>query len=333
MRDDHPLAGEWLPVCNSDDVPPGGARGFTVADERIVVWRDSIGAAHVWRDYCPHRGAQLSLGSVERDRIVCPYHGWSYDIEGQCLHIPSNPALRPSKRACATTYIAEEKYGVVWMCIGEPAQALDFYPEAAIEGGRRINLAPQTVMSSAPRVVENFLDMAHFSFVHRGILGVADHTGVPDYDVVPLPDGGLEARQCRYWQPAGIPGQSGAMFEYVYRVKRPLLAMLTKMASDGQGALHIMLAASPVTQTQTRAWLVSIHENDTAHSDQALYDFNMEILLQDTPIVESQWPKHLPLDLDAELHQKCDRMSVAYRRWLGEKAFAYGTSLGTSLGV
>ncbi|KND60779.1 hypothetical protein BVER_00755c [Candidatus Burkholderia verschuerenii] len=329
MRDDHPLAGEWLPVCNSDDVPADGARGFTVADERIVVWRDSLGVAHVWRDYCPHRGAQLSLGSVERDRIVCPYHGWSYDIEGQCLHIPSNPSLRPSKRACATTYLAEEKYGVVWMCIGEPSYALDFYPEAAIEGGRRINLAPQTVRSSAPRVVENFLDMAHFSFVHRGILGVQDHTEVPDYDVVPLANGGLEARQCRYWQPAGIPGQSGAMFEYVYRVKRPLIAMLTKMASDdGQGALHIMLAVSPVTQTETRVWLVSIHENDATHSDQSLYDFNMEILLQDTPIVESQWPKRLPLDLDAELHQKCDRMSVAYRRWLGEQAFAYGTSLG-----
>jgi phenylpropionate dioxygenase-like ring-hydroxylating dioxygenase large terminal subunit len=319
MYDEHPLAGEWLPVCNSDDVPAGGARGFVVGDERVVVWRDSIGAAHVWRDYCPHRGAQLSLGTVERDRIVCPYHGWSYDIEGQCLHIPSNPSLRPSKRACATTFTAREKYGVVWMCFGEPAYALDFYPEAEIGRGRRINLAPQTVKSSAPRVVENFLDMAHFSFVHRGILGVPEHTDVPDYDVVPLPDGGLEARQCRYWQPAGIPGQSGAMFEYVYRVKRPLIAMLTKMASDGQGALHIMLAASPVTQTETRAWLVSIHENDTEHSDRALYDFNMEILLQDTPIVESQWPKCLPLDLDAELHQKCDRMSVGYRRWLGER--------------
>ncbi len=118
------------------------------------------------------------------------------------------------------------------------------------------------------------------------------------------------------------------MFEYVYRVRRPLIASLTKMASGGQGALHIMLAASPVTRIETRAWLVSIHEDDTAHTDQQLYDFNLEILLQDTPIVESQWPKALPLDLDRELHQKCDRMSVAYRRWLADTGFGYGTSLG-----
>jgi phenylpropionate dioxygenase-like ring-hydroxylating dioxygenase large terminal subunit len=330
MHEDTLLAGEWLPVCNSDDVPMGGARGVVVADERIVVWRDSLGAAHVWRDYCPHRGAQLSLGAVTGDQIVCPYHGWRYDVDGQCLHIPSNPALRPSRRACASTFVAEEKYGVVWMCFGTPAYAPDFFPEASVPNGRRINLAPQTVRAAAPRVVENFLDMAHFSFVHAGILGVEAHTEVPDYDVRPLADGGLEARQCHYWQPAGIPGQSGAMFEYVYRVKRPLIATLTKMASDGQGALHIMLAASPVTRTETRAWLVSIHEDDATHSDQTLYDFNMEILLQDTPIVESQWPKPLPLDLDAELHQRCDRMSVAYRRWLAELNFGYGTSLGGS---
>ncbi len=61
MRDDHPLAGEWLPVCNSAAVPDGKARGFVVADERIVVWRD----------WC----AQLSLGHVTGDQIVCPYHG------------------------------------------------------------------------------------------------------------------------------------------------------------------------------------------------------------------------------------------------------------------
>ncbi len=60
------------------------------------------------------------------------------------------------------------------------------------------------------------------------------------------------------------------MFEYVYRVKRPLIATVTKMAAGGQGALHIMLAVSPVTQTKTRAWLVSIHEDDAVHSDREL---------------------------------------------------------------
>ena len=331
MRNDTLLFSEWIPVCNSSDVPPERAHACVVAGERLVVWRDGAGDAHVWRDQCPHRGAQLSLGSVTGAIIVCPYHGWAYDIEGQCIHVPSNPALRPSKRVCAKTYVAEEKYGVVWVCLGEPAHVLDFFPQDAIAGARRINLAPQTVRASAPRVVQNFLDMAHFPFVHGGILGEREFADVPDYEVRETEDG-LEARQCRFWQPAGIPGQKGAQIDYVYRVRRPLVASLSKMASGGQGALHIMLAASPVSATETRAWLVSVHEDETAHTDQELYDFNMEILMQDTPIVESQHPKYLPLDPTAELHQRCDRMSVAYRRWLAAMGFGYGTSLGTEEG-
>ena len=91
-----------------------------------------------------------------------------------------------------------------------------------------------------------------------------------------------------------------------------------------------MIVVSPVSQTESRAWLISAHEDETTHTDQQLYDFNLEILMQDKPIVESQQPKHLPLDLTAELHQRCDRMSVAYRRWLFAHGFAYGTSLGIS---
>jgi phenylpropionate dioxygenase-like ring-hydroxylating dioxygenase large terminal subunit len=110
---------EWLRVCDSVDVPDGEARRFVVAEERVVVWRDSIGAAHVWRDYCPHRGALLSLGYVMRDQIVCPDHGWMFDIEGRCLRVPSSSAVNAAKRECAVTYEAEERDGVVWMRLSE----------------------------------------------------------------------------------------------------------------------------------------------------------------------------------------------------------------------
>jgi phenylpropionate dioxygenase-like ring-hydroxylating dioxygenase large terminal subunit len=105
------VGGDWLAVCNSVDVPDGGVRGFVVGDMQMVVWRDSIGGAHVWRDWCPHRGARLSVGIVMRDLIVCPDHGWSFDIEGQCVHLPSNGA----QRGCAVVFEAEEKDGVVWV--------------------------------------------------------------------------------------------------------------------------------------------------------------------------------------------------------------------------
>ncbi len=329
MHPDALLLTEWLPVCNGSEIAPESARAFVVGEERLVVWRDVERHLQVWRDYCPHRGAQLSPGTVNAGELVCPYHGWRYEASGQCTHIPSNPSLVPTKRACARTYKAQEKYGVIWVCLGEPAYSLDVFPEYDIAGTRHINLAPQRIQSSGPRVVENFLDMAHFPFVHTGILGELAHTEVPDYEVIESPDG-LEARQCRFWQPAGMPGQAGALIEYLYRVKRPLIATLTKVASGGQSALHIMIVVSPVSRTESRVWLVAVHEDDAIHTDQELHDFNMEILVQDTPIVESQDPKFLPLDMTAELHQRCDRMSVAYRRWLSALEFGYGTSIGAS---
>ena len=79
---DAALRGEWLPICNSADVSAGQSRGFVVAGERLVVWRnaseagDNAGASdtstdvHVWRDLCPHRGAQLSLGAVTGGVLV-----------------------------------------------------------------------------------------------------------------------------------------------------------------------------------------------------------------------------------------------------------------------
>jgi phenylpropionate dioxygenase-like ring-hydroxylating dioxygenase large terminal subunit len=323
------LDSEWLPVCNSAEIDQACAQGFVIAGEFVFAWRNAAGRIHVWRDYCPHRGARLSLGTVRDAELECPYHGWRYDANGQCVHIPAHPSQTPPARACTTRFRSEEKYGVVWMCFGEPARPLDFFPQYHLTGARCINLAPQTIHSSGPRVVENFLDLAHFPFVHPGILGEPTHTEVADYEV---DEGelGLEARGCVFWQPNGIPGQSGADMEYEYRVKRALIATLSKKAQGDMGALHIMIVVSPVSPTQSRAWLVSAHEDETIHTDEQLYDFNMDILVQDTPVVESQQPKYLPLDPTAELHQRCDRMSVAYRRWLAAQGFAYGTSLGVS---
>src|SRR5471032_2895231 len=116
---DAALLNEWLPVCNSADVRSGQLRAFVVAGERLVVWRNASEAedsvvepdistgVHVWHDLCPHRGAQLSLGAVTGGLLACPYHGWRFDADGQCIHIPSNPSIRPAKRACARTYRVE----------------------------------------------------------------------------------------------------------------------------------------------------------------------------------------------------------------------------------
>jgi phenylpropionate dioxygenase-like ring-hydroxylating dioxygenase large terminal subunit len=225
-------------------------------------------------------------------------------------------------------------YGIVWACLGEPARELTVFPEFEQPGVRCINLLAKEVATSAPRLMENFLDMAHFPFVHAPILGEEPHTEVRDYRLEVSGDG-IVARDCFFWQPSGLPSQpGGADIEYVYEVRRPIVATLTKLPVGGRSAgsdvLHIMLALSPVDELRTRAWLVSVFENDTRSTDQELYDFNAEIFGQDVPIVESQSPRWLPLAPDAEVSQRADRISIAYRRWLTEAGWRYGTSLGAA---
>lgn len=331
---DNILHSEWLPVANADEVPRGSLKAVRLAGMNLVLWRGADDAPHAWRDQCPHRGTKLSLGRVERNTLVCGYHGWAFNDSGRCVRMPSHPTLSPPGSACAVEYAVREKYGVIWVCLGVPARELDVFPEYERPDVRRIHLAPQVVHSSAPRLVENFLDMAHFPFVHAGTLGEEPHTEVRDYTVKSTPEG-IVATRCLFWQPSAMPNVStGSDVEYVYCVRRPLLAVLNKLPNAkndvSAGAMHILLAISPLDECNVRAWLVTVFENDTTSSDQALYDFNHGIFMQDVPIVESQEPKYLPLEANAELHQRCDRLAVSYRRWLKDGGWVYGTSLGSA---
>ena len=95
----------------------------------MLLWR-SLSGLRAFRDLCIHRGTALSLGRVEDDTLVCAYHGWRYDAAGQCVKIPAQPDLPIPTKARARTYPCCERYGLVWVCLGEPTAEVPAYPEA-----------------------------------------------------------------------------------------------------------------------------------------------------------------------------------------------------------
>ena len=112
----------WLPVAFSEEV---GDKPLPVRllDERLAICRlgDEVAAFY---DLCIHRGTPISLGWIENGEVVCAYHGWSYDAEGRCTRIPSVPPEHPiPKKACLTRYRAQERYGIVWVFMGEGGAA------------------------------------------------------------------------------------------------------------------------------------------------------------------------------------------------------------------
>ena len=323
---------DWHPVTASAGLATGAMQPVRLLEQELIVWRGSDGAVHAWDDRCPHRGARLSLGRVARDRVVCAYHGWQFDGGGACRLQPAHPRDTPPAAACARTFQAREAYGMVWACLGQPVRALPPYPEHEDRHLRRVLCGPYPVHACGPRIVENFLDMAHFPFIHTGILGDPQFTEVPDYQVDAYDDGlggegmqGVIATGCRAWQPqANLLAGDGAMVEYTYRVVRPLAAILTKLPRRRDGRIEaIGLFVQPQDEEHCQAWIVLAMTNDVS-SDQELRAFQDRIFLQDLEILESQRPKKVPLEPGVEVPQRADRLSAAYRRMLKRAGLRYG---------
>ena len=104
-------------------------------------------------------------------------HGWTYNQAGKCVHIPAHPDQAPPTKAQVKPYKAQERYGLVWVSLGEPTQDIPPFPEWENAAYRKILCGPYRIQANGPRIVENFLDVGHFPFVHEGILGDQAHPG------------------------------------------------------------------------------------------------------------------------------------------------------------
>ena len=332
MFDDPTLVNDWHPVAHLDDLRPGELCPARLLEEDIVLWRSGEGV-EIWRDRCPHRGARLSLGRVRSGRVVCPYHGLEFAPGGRCVRVPSRPDDEPPTRAHATTYRARERHGIVWVSLGDPAHDLFPFPEADTTGYRVYYGGRYACDTSAPRAIENFLDLAHFPFVHPGVLGEEPHTEVADYHVE-LTAEGLVARDCRAWQPNPMNTHpldvEGIEVDYAYHVARPLTAKLTKSLrrtrADGTPMLEaIVLSMTPVEPDKSIGWVLIASNYEDEYEDEQVRDIGKDLMTQDMHIIESQRPKLLPLDVDAEVHVRADRTSIQYRKWLRQLGMRFGT--------
>jgi phenylpropionate dioxygenase-like ring-hydroxylating dioxygenase large terminal subunit len=318
MIDDPILVHEWHIVARSADLAEGAMTTARLLGEDVVVWRLN-GQVMIWQDLCVHRGTRLSLGKIEEGCVVCPYHGWVYNSEGRCVRIPAHPEQRPPEKARVKVYRSQERYGAIWASLGNPEYELPELPEWTDQSYRNIISGPHPYKAHAPRAIENFLDMAHLPFVHAGYLGEPERAEVNDYEVRVGPDG-IVAEDIRMWQPDPDGSGIGAIVSYTFRVFRPLLAHFAKEKYAA------MLAVTPVDETQSIGYMMASIQGRDDVSEEALYAFQKLIISQDIPIVESQRPELLPLDLQAELHLRSDRTAIAYRKWLKEMGIKFGAA-------
>ena len=342
----------WYPVIASSQVREAPV-GVELLGESLVLWREpghdgGHGMVHAWADRCPHRGAKLSLGRVLNHlhgaRLECPYHGWQFAGDAaaeqagascaRCLHVPAAPDFVPPAAHAATAFEAREAHGLVWVRLEAPEASL---PPSLAEPPafdpwlddtwRPLLCGPYEVHTSAPRLVENFLDLSHFGFVHEGWLGARSHATV-DTGRVEEGAGALVANECKAWQPRGYAGaEGGAWVAYRYTVPHPFAAVLRKDATEGDPVSNaIALFIRPDGNERCTAWFAMATLGDPS-DDEELRAFQDTVFAQDRPVVESQTPKRLPIGKDGaskEVHSPADRMSSAYRRYLARLNISLG---------
>jgi phthalate 4,5-dioxygenase len=115
----------WTPAMTEAEVPAADEPPvrLQLLGEALVVFRDTQGRIGVLEEHCPHRSASLFFGRNEHDGIRCVYHGWKFDVTGQCVDMPTEPAGSPMcAKMRARAFPARLAGGVLWVYMGDPAQ-------------------------------------------------------------------------------------------------------------------------------------------------------------------------------------------------------------------
>lgn len=155
-----------------------------IIDSRsITLFRDKRGRAIAVDSECPHRGSNLSRGTVIDGCLVCPYHAWRFDDQGRCVHVPSHPDRPIPNRSTIRTYPVIEQQGLIWMCPtpSVPLRPPPRFPVADNPSLRRFSIE-RVVTGPFDWWVENFMDISHVPFVHDDSFG-GKHPCVETYPV------------------------------------------------------------------------------------------------------------------------------------------------------
>ncbi len=164
----------WLPALLAEELPDNDCPPVRVKllSERLLAFRDSEGRLGLIDEFCAHRGVSLWFGRNEEAGLRCPYHGWKYDVTGQCIEVPSEPEESGfCQRIKLKSYPLVERGGVLWTYMGEPEKQPPLPEwEFATVPARHRYISKRTQESNWLQALEGGIDSSHVSFLHRGDL-------------------------------------------------------------------------------------------------------------------------------------------------------------------
>ena len=294
--------------------------------QNFVLFRDKAGKVNCLSDVCIHRGGSLSKGwTTKRDCVACPYHGWEFDGEGKVQFIPSRGEGAPiPERARIDAYPTEERYGMIWVFLGdlpeEERYPIPDFPEYEDKANWRAVEVEYNWEGSADRVVENGIDIAHTSFVHPGF-------GYPDMadknEILKVDRGEYWGSSDNVLYPPQLEGNFGLM--KLFRADKAATYVNPAFYLPGHCVrLHIKVnswmemvifdANTPIDENTTRSFAVQVRNFfKWPIFDSGSKKRTKKVFGEDGDIVSQLSPNYLPESLEHEVSVEQDKFMSAWR--------------------
>jgi phenylpropionate dioxygenase-like ring-hydroxylating dioxygenase large terminal subunit len=163
----------WHPVLLSEELPEPDCppKRTKILGEELIAFRDTNGDVGLVDNYCPHRRASLFFGRNEECGLRCVYHGWKFDVNGDCIDMPSEPAESNFKdKVKITAYPTNEGAGMIWAYMG-PKELQPGMPQLEYLDMPEGQFVSTKVMyeSNFVQVIEGEIDTVHASLLHSSL--------------------------------------------------------------------------------------------------------------------------------------------------------------------
>ncbi len=318
----------WYPALSIQALKEG-PQSFELLGQKIVLWLNETGEPIALEDRCPHRSVPLSNdGAVVNGTIRCGYHGWRFNAQGDCTLIPQSPDLVPSKRCRVESYRCTERYGYVWVCLGDPLAEIPHIPEAFDPTYRMVLEYAEVWNCNTFRVTENALDISHVSFVHRKTFGDEQEPVAPNLDVIEL-DNGVEMQ-------GRIPVANYELQKKnlhitddktvrIVNIKWLMPSTFLLHFTYPNGLVHLIVGfATPMTdQTCYRIQFCLRNDSEADAPAEDVAAFDRSVGCEDRRILEST-DYDFPLRLREESHMLLDKPGIMMRRQLARLLRQHG---------
>ncbi|MEX2430369.1 MAG: Rieske 2Fe-2S domain-containing protein [Dehalococcoidia bacterium] len=158
----------WQPVATVKQLHDHPTRAVKLLGESLVLFRDRSGRYGLIQDACAHRNINMLWGIPEENGLRCPYHGWLYDIDGQCLEQPAeSPGSSFKEKVKLKAYPVEELGGMLWAWLGPEPRPLVPHWEALVQEGVVRDIGWAILPCNWLQIMENSLDPVHVEWLHR----------------------------------------------------------------------------------------------------------------------------------------------------------------------